>query len=240
MSAEVVPFRFSYDAFEQILDAVQAADYRFLRLDDRHVARHDRRFFLRHDIDISPEDAHELGTRAARRGLVSNFFFQLNAETYNVFGAPVLECMRALRRQGHCVGLHMDQDLIGGDEAKVRRTLDWFDSCVTTIDRAVSFHRPSPEVLGRVYTSFVNSYDPRFFAQDGYLSDSRRSLDFWPILQSWLAEGRPQIQLLLHPEWWGEPTAAEVWARTKARRVTELRAYMGRSFSKVFADLSLE
>ena len=232
--------QFSLDNFDRIQDAVTAAGYPFLRFDDPAARRAEPCFLLRHDVDMSPENALELGTWTARRGLAANFFFQLNAETYNAFGEGTLEVIRVLRRRGHCVGLHIDQPLIGDDEAGIARTIEWFDGCITGIDRAISFHRPARGVLGRAYAGFVSAYDPDFFGADTYLSDSRRSDAFWPRLVSWLEEGRPRIQLLLHPEWWGPPSAAAVWERLRERRAAELRAYMRRSFPRVFADVIAE
>jgi hypothetical protein len=100
------------------------------------------------------------------------------------------------------VGHHVDVQLCGVDASKVAATLDWFYSCVTSINQVVSFHRPTPEVLGRGYGAFQSSYGPDIFAIDRYLSDSRRSAAFWPQLLEWLSEARSPVQLLLHPEWW--------------------------------------
>ena len=224
---------FAPSLFSDIVRAAKTAGYAFARFDRAPASG--RRFFLRHDVDISPRAALLLGQLAQDQGAAANFFFQLNADTYNIFSDDVLGIMRDLRARGHCVGLHIDQVRFGADEAAIRRTVDWFSSCVMEIDDAVSFHRPSATVLGKSYAAFFNAYDPRFFSPESYLSDSRRSLAFLPKLADWLKSGQPSIQLLLHPEWWsGIDDELAVWTELKARREQELAQYVTTNFAKVF------
>jgi hypothetical protein len=227
---------FAPGLFSEILSEARTAGYVFARFDRPPAGG--KVFFLRHDVDISPGNALVLGRLAQEQAVQSNFFFQLNAETYNIFADDVIEIMRALRAAGHCVGLHIDQARFGEDEDAVRRTIDWFASCVLPVDDVVSFHRPSPTVLGRRYDSFVNAYEGRFFSPDSYLSDSRRSLAFLPTLSQWLVSGRPRIQLLLHPEWWtGINDEPGIWAELRARRQFELERYLMINCRKVFAHV---
>jgi hypothetical protein len=227
---------FAPSVFSDILTAIGKAGYGFARFD--RVPAADKLFFLRHDVDISPRAGLLLGRLAHEAGATSNFFFQLNADTYNIFSDEVIEIMRELRAFGHCVGLHIDQARFGADEQAIRRTIDWFSACVLAIDEAISFHRPSEAVLGRPYAAFLNAYDPRFFSPETYLSDSRRSLAFLPMLAKWLANARPRIQLLLHPEWWsGINDPLGVVAELRSRREHELEEYLAANFSKVFGHV---
>jgi len=227
---------FSTGLFADILTAARAAGYAFARFDRAPAGN--KVFVMRHDVDISPRNALVLGRLAQEQAIQSNFFFQLNAETYNIFSDDVIEIMRSLRAAGHCVGLHIDEARFGDDEQKIRRTIDWFSSCVTTVDNVVSFHRPSGAVLGRRFTSFVNSYDSRFFDPDTYLSDSRRSLAFLPTLAQWLIAGRARIQLLLHPEWWaGINDDLAMWTELRDRRQFELEQYLAINCRKVFGHV---
>ncbi len=222
--------------FSDILAKARAAGYSFARFD--RMPTDGKLVFLRHDVDISPRNMLVLGRLAAEQGIASNVFFQLNAETYNIFSDEVLDIMRALRAAGHCVGLHVDEVRFGADEDVIRRTIDWFASCVTAVDEVVSFHRPSAVVLGRRYGSFTNAYDPRFFSPDAYLSDSRRSLAFLPTLAEWLGSERTRIQLLLHPEWWtGINDDLGIWTELRARRQYELEQYLTINCRKVFGHV---
>jgi len=222
--------------FSEILATARAAGYAFARFD--RVPADGKVLFLRHDVDISPRNMRVLGRLAREQGVASNVFFQLNAETYSVFSDEVLDIMRALRAAGHCVGLHIDEVRFGADEGVIRRTIDWFASCVAPVDDVVSFHRPSAAVLGRRYGSFISAYDPRFFSADAYLSDSRRSLAFLPTLAEWLSGGHPRIQLLLHPEWWtGINDDLAIWTELRARRQYELEQYLTINCRKVFGHV---
>ncbi len=222
--------------FSEILAEAKAAGYAFARF-DRPMPAH-KVFYLRHDVDISPRNVLVMGRLAAEQGVASNIFFQLNAETYNIFSDEVIDIMRTLRAAGHCVGLHIDELRFGADEGVIRRTIGWFSSCVVPVDHVVSFHRPSGAVLGRSYTGFVNAYDPRFFSPDSYLSDSRRSLAFLPMLSEWLTSARPRIQLLLHPEWWtGINDDLGIWTELRARRQFELEQYLTTNCRKVFGHV---
>ena len=227
---------FGADLLAEILAKAKAAGYAFARFD--RPSRDDKVFYLRYDVDISPRNVLLMGRLAQDEGVVSNIFFQLNAETYNIFSDEVLDIMRALRAAGHCVGLHVDEVRFGADEDVIRRTIDWFSSCVLPVDHVVSFHRPSGAVLGRSYASFVNAYAPRFFSPDSYLSDSRRSLAFVPTLADWLGSARPRIQLLLHPEWWtGINDDLGIWTELRARRQYELEQYLTTNCRKVFGHV---
>ncbi|HYG89056.1 MAG TPA: hypothetical protein VD978_22670 [Azospirillum sp.] len=232
---------FGEGTFRGILTGALDRGYVFTRFDEpvaSGTASGRPVFYLRHDVDISPPMAMRLGEIEHEHGVRANFFFQLNAETYSFFVTETFDIIRTLRGMGHCVGLHIDELLIGTDERAIEQTFDWVIDRIITVDRAVSFHRPSPEVLGRRYDRFMNAYDERIFDSASYLSDSRRSLCFHETLTAWLAEGRPRIQLLLHPEWWGEvDSLSHFWHVLSGRRTDQLRRYMVKNFPKVFADL---
>jgi hypothetical protein len=227
---------FGPSLFRDILIAAKAADYGFARFD--RAPTDGKVIFLRHDVDISARNTLVLGRLAEEQGVQANFFFQLNAETYSIFSDEVIVIMRTLRAAGHCVGLHIDETRFGADEGVIRRTIDWFSSCVLAVDDVMSFHRPSSAVLGKPYASFINAYDARFFSPDAYLSDSRRSLAFLPTLAQWLEAGRPRIQLLLHPEWWtGINDDRAIWTELRDRRQHELEQYLMVNCRKVFGHV---
>jgi len=236
---EPSPPELGENTFRGILTTALNQGYHFARLDEPVGAPLGCPvFYLRHDVDISTPMAMRLGEIEHEHGVCGNFFFQLNAETYSFFVPETLAIIRRLREMGHCVGLHIDELLIGADERAIAQTFDWVIEHIVALDRAVSFHRPSPEVLGRRYEAFMNAYDERVFDAGSYLSDSRRSITFHATLMAWLAERRPRIQLLLHAEWWREVEGvAHFWRLLSERRNDELRRYMIKNFPKVFASL---
>lgn len=231
---------FSYAGFRDILMEIKSYGYTFCRFDEvLDDGRRDlKRFYLRHDVDMSPRCASRLGRIAAECGLRSNVLFQLDAETYNVFAQGNLEIIRELRALGHCVGLQIDENLIGVDGGKILLTLNWFNECCASIDRVISFHRPTAACLGRDFEGFASGYGSRVFGKDRYLSDSRRSWEFRERLTQWLIQGRTPIQLLLHPGWWHPHNDVnEIWDDLRNRRNDDLARYMVANFRKVFASV---
>jgi len=182
--------------------------------------------------------ALRLGEIEHQYGIPGNFFFQMNAETYSFLSSETLDIIRTLQAMGHCVGLHVDERVLGSNERAIEHTLDWLRDHIVAVDRVISFHRPLPHLLGRRYERFVSAYDDRLFDAISYLSDSRRSLAFCAPLALWLTARRPHIQLLLHPEWWSEiDSIQQFWVTLRDRRVDQLRRYMRDNFSKVFSEV---
>ena len=232
---------FDYSELEALLCRIAAGGYTFLRFDAAGEKHPDKRFFLRHDVDLSARAAARVGEVEASHGIVANFFFQIGTETYNIFSPGVLDTMRSLRRLGHAVGLHLDREMFSDHDTGPRRAVEWFSECVCEIDRVVSFHRPSESVLERSFDGFVSAYEARFFTRDSYLSDSRRNVDFHDRLSAWMDEGRSPIQLLLHPGWWyAEPDMRKFKDMLVRRRASEVERYladhMGKAFGRVIDD----
>jgi hypothetical protein len=232
---------FSYEGFAGILHRILARGYTFRTIDEEPPGPGERTLYLRHDVDLSARAAARLGEIEAGRGVRATFFFLLGADTYNLLSPANLAIMRRLRSAGHRVGLHIDERLVRDEEEPVRRTLEWFDACVEPIDRVVSFHRPTPAVLGRAYRSFASAYRPAIFSPERYLSDSRRSAAFEEPLRAWLDQGRSPIQLLLHPGWWHPVADAEECRQALLRRrMAEVRRYLSDNFGKVFGEADPE
>jgi len=231
------PLLFTYESFTSILEEIIKHGYTLLRVDEDPPAEGGKSFYLRHDVDISALAAARVGEIERSLGVVSSFFFLLGADTYNLLDPSNLRIVEKLRSFGHCVGLHIDERIFGTDERIVRHTLAWFKECVGDIDAVVSFHRPTAAVLHRDYAGFMSAYRPAIFSDKRYLSDSRRSDEFYPRLQAWFQEGRSPIQLLLHPEWWyPEQDITRFKSALVERRVREIEGYLSTNFSKVFGE----
>ncbi len=229
---------FTYDAFTSLIQMISEHQYAFVRFDQPLESSAGKLFYLRHDVDISPGTALQLGRIEQAHSVQANFFFQINAETYSPFSLETIHIMEELRGLGHCVGLHIDASLIDPDESAIRSTLEWFHRCITNIDFVVSFHRPEESVLHREFEGFANTYSTSFFSSDRYLSDSRRNPDFYDKLEAWLAQGRTPLQLTLHPIWWyPEPDLPALHQRLRKRRLFELDRYLTKNFKSVFSGL---
>ena len=195
------PLLFTYESLTSILENIVQQGYTLLRADEDPPAEGGKSFYLRHDVDLSALAAARVGEIEHSLGVVSSFYFLLGADTYNLLDPSTLRIIEKLRSLGHCVGLHIDERLCSTDGYTVGNTLERFRECIAEIDPVVSFHRPTPAVLNRNYAGFMSAYRPAIFSEKHYLSDSRRSDEFYPRLQAWYQDGRTPIQLLLHPGW---------------------------------------
>src|SRR5262245_66432769 len=89
--------------YVELLDAAKAGDYRFAFFDREPDARD---LLLRHDVDMSLEDALAMAELEAERGVAATYFLMTQSDFYNLDtrrGAAAIERLRAL---GHRVGLH--------------------------------------------------------------------------------------------------------------------------------------
>ncbi len=228
---------FTHESFKNIIQFILKYNYIFLRFDEKPFVNK-KLLYLRHDVDISPYCAKELGEIEYSLGVKANYFFQINAETYNIFSSNILEIIHSLRSIGHCVGIHIDQLLFKEDEETIYNTLLWFNKYITEIDFVVSFHRPSVSVLGKKYHSFINAYQEVFFSNGNYLSDSRRNKEFYFKLQNYIENDKTPIQLLLHPEWWYPENDIYKFKDLLVKRKThELEIYLKNNFNKVFGNI---
>jgi len=233
---------FSDESYVDIIDQLLFYNYEFVRADDINIAKSindaKKRILLRHDVDISPIGALKLGKMEAENNVVSNFFFQLNAETYQMLSPSCINICKELQTMGHLVGLHVDSALFSEEEDKIRGTIDWIRDNLFLMDYAISFHRPLPESLGKKYTSFVSTYDKDIFNFGYYASDSRGEDSFYKKLESLLAANTRFIQLLLHPCWWeNETDKKKLWERIKYRKMQDLENYVISNFKAVFGDI---
>ncbi|MFA5839208.1 MAG: hypothetical protein WC890_00965 [Candidatus Margulisiibacteriota bacterium] len=228
-------FEYNYRSFERLLVEVASNDYIFCRFDLPLKNKRNKIIYLRHDVDISPLSALKLGQIENNNGIKANFFFQIGADTYNIFSPKNIATIIELRKLGHCVGLHIDEQLLSEDEEKIMKTLNWFNDCIVDIDFVVSFHRPTNRVLGKKFTGFVNSYQAEYFSKDCYVSDSRRNKEFYPKLLNLLKNREPSIQLLLHPCWWYPENNIRKFKKILIkRRISEVNCYIKNNFTKAF------
>lgn len=226
---------YSLETYRNIL--IQAIDnqYQFIRFETKDILVNKKIFILRHDVDISPIMALRLGQIEFELDVKANYFFQIGAETYNIFSEENRNIIVALRQLNHSVGLHVDENIFKEEDTSIGETIEWFNRNVTFIDNIVSFHRPTEKVLGKKFDHFISAYQEEFFNNEKYLSDSRKNQDFYPKLMEWIQKGKPMIQLLLHPVWWcPEDNHEKILEAIGRRRKNELDVYLNSNFKKVF------
>jgi hypothetical protein len=178
------------------------------------VASEKRHLILRHDIDVSIEAALAIAEIERELGVGASYFVRLRSGLYNPFEPVSLEALLRLRDLGHEVGLHFDASLYGEDEnqldAGAERECAVLESMLGAPVAMTSFHRPARALLGleRRFAGRAHAYQPRYFREIGYCSDSRGAWHHgYPLEHAAVVEGRA-LQLLTHPVWWtGRPDA---------------------------------
>lgn len=246
---------FSDESYKEILAVITSEGYKPSRVDDAykaaplkiHTARGGanvmeasggKRFILRHDVDMSIEGALKLGRLDKEACVISNFFIQLNAATYQTLSGKCVSICKELQHMGHLVGLHVDSALFSEDEQNILETINWIRDNLFPMDYAVSFHRPGKDTLGRKYSSFVSAYSEELFDTEYYASDSRGEDFFYGKLDAMLDREVPYFQLLLHPCWWEEDTdRAKIRERLKERYARYIDDYLLDNFPKVFGEI---
>jgi len=226
---------FTTERYIELLGAFLALGYRAC---DFLEARPDRRdLVLRHDLDVWPEYALPVAEAEASLGLAASYFVLVTSPLYNPASA---ECRNALRRLvslGHRIELHFDPVAVAAGvdrDAQAERECAWLSDITGIPVRIVSFHRPGPGLLndpapiaGRPHT-----YQPRFFSEMGYCSDSRGGWkDSAPLEHPSVTGGRA-LQLLTHPVWWrGHKTPQDALDAFMDDRVAALDADLASNVS---------
>lgn len=220
---------FTMDAYRTFLRQLLDADYRFARYGDRPHGP--GTVLLRHDVDISPERALAMARAEADLGVTATYFFLVTAPVYDLLHPATREAIEEIAGCGHAVGVHFDvhhywegRPADGALVDAVHRERESLDRVVDVTD-AVSFHVPPEWLLGRRFDQFTSVYDPAFFEEMTYRSDSNqrwRREDPFP-------DGLPErTQVLVHPGLWHDQDREldEILATLARRSRGEVDEYM--------------
>ncbi|XVH33849.1 polysaccharide deacetylase family protein (plasmid) [Haloferacaceae archaeon DSL9] len=202
------PVEFTYEWYDEFLGELTAQGRRF-RSYDEPMRSGD--VLLRHDIDWSPKNALRVASIEEQRGVKATYFFLLTSPFYNLFHKPNRVILDRIASMGHDIALHFSTHQYWNDEPPEAALVEEVESELRVLEEllgesveTVSFHRPPEWVFERAYDSFISAYEPRFFSEIAYRSDSNhRWRDEHP-----LAEELPEyLQVLTHPGLWGEADA---------------------------------
>lgn len=197
---------FCLGGYHALIQALFSENYAVV--DFGNVNPEKRHLVLRHDVDISLEAAVAIAEIEADLGASAWYFVLLRTEMYNLWSGDNIKHLRYLLALGHRVGLHFDAALYSQDDAilddAAERECVVLETALNEPVEMISFHRPAPTLLNqdRPIGSRRHTYEPYFFSELGYCSDSRgRWSHGHPLDHPVLAQGRA-LQLLTHPIWW--------------------------------------
>ncbi len=215
-----MPSEFTHVGYKALINALLEQGYQAHSYDDANPE--ERHLILRHDIDISLQAAEDLAEIENGLGVAACYFILLRTEMYNPFSEASGKSLAAIAVQGHDIGLHLDASLYGNDITALDKATEEECGILEVITGApvkyVSFHRPVEALHGLAQTlaGRRHAYEPRFFSEMGYCSDSRGAWHYGhPLDHPAVCQGRA-MQLLTHPVWWSDQETGEPLTRLRS------------------------
>ena len=231
---EEVTVPFSPDSYRTLITRLLENGYRVRSFEEADPRKSD--LILRHDVDMSLSAAVTIGRIERELSVSAAFFILIRSEMYNPFAPESVADLKQLLDLGHEIGLHFDASLYPDDvlklEAGVAEECRILETLCGRDIRIVSFHRPSPRLLGlkRNFAGRIHTYQPQFFDEIEYCSDSNGQWSHGsPFERDSVKEGKA-LQLLTHPIWWS--TEAEI---SPARTLEEFVAMRSLNFRSELA-----
>jgi hypothetical protein len=195
---------FNCEDYRSLLASLAGLGYAPCRLEDLRPAERD--LYLRHDVDMSLELAVRMARLEAQMGMFSTYFVLVSTTLYNPASAASRRLMAEIIDCGHEIGLHFDATQADGDDldAAADRECQVLEALTGRAVESISFHRPAREFLGssRRLAGRRHTYEPPFFSEIGYVSDSNGGWHHGHPLEHEAVRSGGAIQLLTHPIWW--------------------------------------
>ena len=212
-----MPEDFTLAGYGALLSAFRDRGYEARSYEDANPDAAD--LILRHDLDMSIDAALPIADIEAKAGWRAHYFVLMRSIAYNPAAPDSLAGLKTIMSQGHTLGLHFDASLYPDDdealEAGATRECAALEALIERPVTLISFHRPAKRLQGHPgrFAGRVHAYQPRFFAEMGYCSDSRGRWDYGrPLDHEAVLAGRA-LQLLTHPIWWWRDQREQVQER---------------------------
>jgi hypothetical protein len=205
---------FTLEEYRGYLELAVACGYRFVgftSLDDRGV-RAGPEILVRHDVDYAPRFMPRMAAIEAELGVRATYCVHIDSLWYSIDTPENRAAIADTLDAGHWLGLHFDASSIESDSEVLDRVVEQARRLGQTFSRdvdVVSFHMPGRRPVDHLAlpAGLVNTYEPRFFGEIGYASDSNqnwRGVDLEDVLRR---RAHDRMQLLIHPFWWRDEPA---------------------------------
>ncbi|XVH33588.1 hypothetical protein ACNS7O_18220 (plasmid) [Haloferacaceae archaeon DSL9] len=195
-------FEYQLSEYESLLERFREAGYEFSTFDEPSTDE----IIIRHDVDLSLEQALSMAELEARMGVVSTYCFLVTTPVYDLKTVESIRILDRIRDLGHDIALHFDTHHYWDEDpgtatltAHVRAECDVLGRLIDGAVDTASFHIPPEWVLDVDFDSFTNTYAPRYFSEIGYVSDSSQK---WTKEPPFPEEMPETFQLLVHPGLW--------------------------------------
>lgn len=173
----------------------------------------DKYAILRHDIDFSIYDALEMAKVENSLGVKATYFTLLTAPYYNPLADDNVAMLKQIVALDHEVGLHYDASGFEHLDDTQRRSrvatlASTLGDHISQDVRCIAQHKPASTTIRPTFPDFIDAYEPRFFNEIPYISDSRRMFRIKDVFD--FIKATSKFQILIHPLWWkAQPTDRE-------------------------------
>ncbi len=157
-------------------------------------------FLIRHDVDFDIKLAHNMASIENELGIVSTYFILTTCHSYNVLSEQNRKMLSEMVDMGHEIGLHFDPTLYTKNlDSFVDKEAAILSLACGTEVKSISLHNPSIHGQYPLFNNYINAYDPAFFSDKNYISDScfgfrgKNPFEFIDGIEN------SMIQVLLHP-----------------------------------------
>lgn len=208
---------FTMTHYREIIAGAVELGYRFATFSEHERAEAGRLILMRHDIDLSIDNALAFARIEADLGVRATYFVRVHARQYNPFELHTYRKLRAIESLGHEMGLHYEPgfaDAAAEDpERMVAREKAILESLLDHPVVSAAAHLPSKsgQTVGEEnLASFgfrYEAYTSRFLSGFKYLSESNGR---WRegCLCRHLGQ-HERLYVLTHPFWWYEKSPVE-------------------------------
>jgi len=192
---------FTFRHYEEILKTAKQKGFKFAFFQKKKSFK--RTIYLRHDIDVSLENALKIAEIERKYKVYSTFFIRTHTSFYNPISLDSLEIIKEIVNLGHKIGLHYDGFVKKNLEEIIKKEFNYLRKYLP-INKVVSFHHPNQKIFGLELKGFMNTYNSYFFKRCEYISDSNRELKKGCIKKFVEQTNCQRIQILTHPLWWNK------------------------------------
>lgn len=201
--------------YSETLRKAKELDYQFLRLCDyKEIDTFNKIILLRHDIDLSLENALKIAQLEFELGIQSTYFVRISAK-YNPMFYPNLKIIERIESLGHEIGLHYSLNipiLIKKEQINyILMEKNILQQIVRQKIRGICPHDPNSHNTLNVKLDELaiqyEAYSGIFMDKLKYISDSRASWREGCMCKNIGVYNK--LYILTHPFWWYEEASCE-------------------------------
>jgi len=231
---------FTRDGYRRLIS--ELLDHGYNPTTFANVRKERRDLIIRHDVDVCLEAAVTIAEIEHDMGVAAIYFVMVSNSFYNIYSYEGQRLVDRLSKMGHAVGLHFDPTPYLDDRdrydyrAAAAHEARLLSAIVDHPLEIISFHHPPRELVNweRPPGSPPHTYEPRFFSDLAYVSDSGGRWRFGGPFDRPAFRDGTAMHLLTHPIWWAHDEPVATPALVLDRFVAGYRQRLEKSLSRGF------